>query len=172
MTLSMEQMAQLRTPAMRSASVHTVPASQGLPERLGFIRLSEYANSCIDSCRIVLIWDYYLLRYCVSMSKNSYPGRETETPSIPSVPKIPKLRSPLTFSRSHCKGHTKIPTHPVWNELGKSWERIGKFSPQNPPALISRRLDEKLFLSVKNTRKRRQETPCSVGWTGCCVGGD
>ena len=55
MTLSMERMAQLRTPAIRSAIVHTAPASQGLPERLGFIRLSAYVNSCIDSCYIVLI---------------------------------------------------------------------------------------------------------------------
>ena len=55
MTLSMERMAQLRTPAIRSAIVHTAPASQGLLERLGFIRLSAYVNSCIDSCYIVLI---------------------------------------------------------------------------------------------------------------------
>ena len=55
MTLSMEQMAQLRTPAIRSAIVHTALASQGQPERLGFIRLSAYGNSCIDSCYIVLI---------------------------------------------------------------------------------------------------------------------
>ena len=55
MTLSMERMALLRTPAIRIAIVHTAPASQGLPERLGFIRLSAYVNSCIDSCYIVLI---------------------------------------------------------------------------------------------------------------------
>ena len=52
------------------------------------------------------------------MSKNSYPGRETKTPSIPSIPKtpsVPKLRSPLT---AHPLTAHRLSVAKVRQELG------------------------------------------------------
>ena len=70
--------------------------------------------------------------------------------------KSQKRNTPHTANRSHPQRYIFNATS-ARNPTNFFCLFSPQFSPRNPPALITRRLDENYFLSVKNTRKRRQE---------------
>ena len=67
-----------------------------------------------------------------------------------------KRNTPHTANRSHPQRYIFNATS-ARNPTNFFCLFSAQFSPRNPPALITRRLDENYFLSVKKTRKRRQE---------------